>query len=278
VWLFESFFFFFARTATHVRPRTYGHARAKERPVWLLFVACSLKVFFVCFFFFNVRPRTYGHALVYLKHKVNKSDWNSHVKIVTTTIQDSSTKIPSRSSASSRPRSSVISPETKNKWFTRTCKNLNKVKHFQKAVFKIWRTNLMAGHVQGLLNWAKTEQTYLATKSNTDLRQLRRLIWRWISFLTMTIIHNCLWGQLGKVVGPNLWRTSWSGLTFCREWFKQESAIRSKCGDNSPTLHESYRGIFHVKQLMLADGTSSLTSIWGREHFVEKRPACGQFI
>ena len=32
--VFESFFF--ACTATHVRPRMYGHARAKERPVWLL--------------------------------------------------------------------------------------------------------------------------------------------------------------------------------------------------------------------------------------------------
>ena len=45
-----------ARTATHVRPRTYGHARAKERPVWLLFLARDLKVFFI----FNFC--TYGHA------------------------------------------------------------------------------------------------------------------------------------------------------------------------------------------------------------------------
>ena len=43
-------------------PRTYGHARAKERPVWLLFVAHGLKDFF--FFFLHVRPRTYGHVLV----------------------------------------------------------------------------------------------------------------------------------------------------------------------------------------------------------------------
>ena len=45
VWLFESFFFFL-----HVRPRTYGHARAKERPVWLLFLARGLKVFLFYFF------------------------------------------------------------------------------------------------------------------------------------------------------------------------------------------------------------------------------------
>ena len=51
---FESFFFL------HVRPRTYGHARAKERPVWLLFLACGFKVFFY-FIFLPVRARTtYG--------------------------------------------------------------------------------------------------------------------------------------------------------------------------------------------------------------------------
>ena len=38
---------------------TYGHARTKERPVWLLFLARGLKVFF-CLFVFC----TYGHALV----------------------------------------------------------------------------------------------------------------------------------------------------------------------------------------------------------------------
>ena len=88
-----------ARTATHVQPRTYGHARAKEWPVWL-FMARSLKVFFffctyghartathvrareseetACvvvvsgtrferfFFFLHVRPCTYGHTLVYI--------------------------------------------------------------------------------------------------------------------------------------------------------------------------------------------------------------------
>ena len=62
---FESFFclFFFARTAMHVRARTYGHMRAKERPVWLLFLARGLKVFFI--FILHVRARTYGHALVF---------------------------------------------------------------------------------------------------------------------------------------------------------------------------------------------------------------------
>jgi len=43
-------------------PRTYGHARAKERPVWLLFLARGLKVFLCFFFGLHVRPRTYGHA------------------------------------------------------------------------------------------------------------------------------------------------------------------------------------------------------------------------
>ena len=38
------------------RPRMYGHARARERPVWLLFLARGLKVFFCIFFC------TYGHA------------------------------------------------------------------------------------------------------------------------------------------------------------------------------------------------------------------------
>ena len=76
---FENFFFFFARTATHVRacesegtacvvvlsgtrfesfffaclhvwPCTYGHVRTKERPVWLLFLARGLKFF--CFVLF----------------------------------------------------------------------------------------------------------------------------------------------------------------------------------------------------------------------------------
>ena len=52
---FESFFIlFFILVCTHVRPRTYGHVRAKERPVWL-FLACSLKVFY---FFLHVRPHT----------------------------------------------------------------------------------------------------------------------------------------------------------------------------------------------------------------------------
>ena len=49
---FESFIFFFF---LHVRPRTYGHTRAKERPVWLLFLACGLNLFIFC---------TYGHARV----------------------------------------------------------------------------------------------------------------------------------------------------------------------------------------------------------------------
>ena len=48
---FEFFFliiiFFFARTALHVRTRTYRHSRAKERPVWLLFLARGLKVVFL---------------------------------------------------------------------------------------------------------------------------------------------------------------------------------------------------------------------------------------
>ena len=44
-------------------PRTYGHVRAKERPVWLLFVARGLKVFYL-FIFLHVRPRTYGHVLI----------------------------------------------------------------------------------------------------------------------------------------------------------------------------------------------------------------------
>ena len=47
--------------------RTYGHVRAKERPVWLLFLARGLKFFgFVLFACTatHVRARTYGHALV----------------------------------------------------------------------------------------------------------------------------------------------------------------------------------------------------------------------
>ena len=53
--------FFFARTATHVWPRTYGHVRAKEWPVWLLFLARGLKVFFVFFWF----ARTGMHWSIY---------------------------------------------------------------------------------------------------------------------------------------------------------------------------------------------------------------------
>ena len=64
---FESltFYVFFG---LHVRPRTSGHVRAKERPVWVLFLARGLKViFFVLFCFLHVRPRTYGHVLVRVK-------------------------------------------------------------------------------------------------------------------------------------------------------------------------------------------------------------------
>ena len=43
----------------HVRPRTYGHARAKDRPVWLLFLARGLKVFL---FYFFARTATHVRA------------------------------------------------------------------------------------------------------------------------------------------------------------------------------------------------------------------------
>ena len=61
-----------ARTGKHVWPRTYGHARAKERPVWLLFLERGWKVFiFFCTYGHartgtHARARTYGHVLVYL--------------------------------------------------------------------------------------------------------------------------------------------------------------------------------------------------------------------
>ena len=43
-------------------PRTYGHvhARAMERPVWLLFLGCGFNFFILLFYFF------YGHVLVLL--------------------------------------------------------------------------------------------------------------------------------------------------------------------------------------------------------------------
>ena len=67
---FESYLFIFctychAHMGTHVWPRTYGLARAKERPVWL-FLARGLKVdFFFPHTATHVRARTYGHVLVY---------------------------------------------------------------------------------------------------------------------------------------------------------------------------------------------------------------------
>ena len=60
-------FFFCACTAMHVRARTYEHVRTKERPVWLSFLACGFKVFFFSWFArraMQVRARTYGHALI----------------------------------------------------------------------------------------------------------------------------------------------------------------------------------------------------------------------
>ena len=68
MWFFESFFGFFLQ----VRPRTYGHARAKEQPVWLLFLARGLKVFLVFFArtATHVQARTYGHARRYVIHQI----------------------------------------------------------------------------------------------------------------------------------------------------------------------------------------------------------------
>ena len=45
-------------------------------------------------------------------------------------------------------------------------------------------------------------------------------------------------------------------------------------GDRSPTLCEEHCVIFQVHQLMLADGTPSLTSIWGTAHTMKHDPAC----
>ena len=45
-------------------------------------------------------------------------------------------------------------------------------------------------------------------------------------------------------------------------------------GDGSPNIHEGHHGIFDVHQLMLANGTPSLTPIQGMAHKLMNRPAC----
>ena len=67
-----------ARTATHVQPRMYGHARAKKRPVWLLFLARGLKVFF---WFFS----TYGHARMATHVRTCESEGTACVIVVSGT-------------------------------------------------------------------------------------------------------------------------------------------------------------------------------------------------
>ena len=67
-----------ARMATHVRTRTYGHARAKERPVWLLFLARGLKVFLFIFC-------TYSHARTATHVRARESEGTACVVVVSGT-------------------------------------------------------------------------------------------------------------------------------------------------------------------------------------------------
>ena len=69
---FESLFYFFL----HVRPHTFGHARAKERPVWLLLLARGLNVFGFFYLFF-VRTATHVRTCT----SVHQTDKRSFVAL-----------------------------------------------------------------------------------------------------------------------------------------------------------------------------------------------------
>ena len=71
-------YLFFARTTTYVWARTYGHARAKEWPVWLLFLARGLKVFFVFF----ARTATHVRACISNINENNNNNNNNNTSVI----------------------------------------------------------------------------------------------------------------------------------------------------------------------------------------------------
>ena len=55
----------------------------------------------------------------------------------------------------------------------------------------------------------------------------------------------------------------WFAITFLAVRQGMNLSFVKGAGDSSPTLHKGHRRIFIVHKRMLADGTLSLTSIWG---------------